>query len=160
MGKTKRNAGHWFENKIKNKDQCDLGNLWWDYTNPRCVQRIRRKSKTFYSQRLDPRTLKPLGWKEYESDYKAKSKRNARRAAKILVKIEAHTIMQEVWDDYWADMWSMDEDDWYENHPNWFDYSFTDEAEDYLELRRQQEDDFYENQNQTYELDWYYDEYC
>ena len=116
MGKTKRNAGHWFENKIKNKDQSELGNLWWGYTNPRCIQRIRRSSKTYYSQKLDPRTLKPLGWKEYDSDYKAKSKRNARRAAKIMVRIEAHIIMQEVWDDYWANMWSMDEDDWYENH--------------------------------------------
>lgn len=123
MGKTKRNAGHWFENKIKNKDQSELGNLWWDYTNPRCIQRIKRKSETFYTQKLDPRTLKPLGWKEYDSDYKAKSKRNARRAAKILIKIESHIIMQEVWDDYWADIWSMCEDDgWYENHSfvqNW-----------------------------------------
>ena len=123
MGKTRRNAGNWFENKIKNKDQCELGNLWWDYTNPRCIQRIRRNSKTFYSQKLDFRTLKPLGWKEYDSDYKAKSKRVARRAAKILIKIESHIIMQEVWDDYWVDMWSMCEDDgWYENHSfvqNW-----------------------------------------
>lgn len=133
MGKTKRNAGHWFENKIKNKDQCDLGNLWWDYTNPRCIQRIRSKSETFYSQRLDPRTLKPLGWKEYESDYKAKSKRNARRAAKILVRIEAHIIMQEVWDDYWADMWSKDEedDDWYENHPFNQDWEMDSYREEY-----------------------------
>ncbi len=131
MGKTRRNAEHWFEDKIKNKDQCDFGNIWWDYTNPRCIQRIRRKSETFYSQKLDPRTLKPLGWKEFYSDYKTKSKRNARRAAKILIKIESHIIMQEVWDDYFQDMWSMCEDDgWYENHSfvqNWEMESYREE---------------------------------
>lgn len=149
MGKTKRNAGHWFENKIKNKDQCDLGNLWWDYTNPRCIQRIRRNSKTYYSQKLDPRTLKPLGWKEYDSDYKAKSKRNARRAAKILIKTEAHIIMQEVWEDYWADMWSMDEDDWYEDY--YFDHDWE------MDFYREEYDFYYRYVNDLEDpWDFYY----
>ncbi len=158
MGKTRRHASNWMETRFKLGDPMCPDEV--HFFDGRYQAKMRNKNRSYMHEKLDPRSMKTLHWAEYGKWFKAKAKRTARHKAKILIKIEAHIIMQEVWDDYWAIMWSMDEDDWYENHPNRFDYSFDDEAEDYLELRRQQEDDFYENQNQTYELDWYYDEYC
>lgn len=132
MSRTYRTADHYTEWKIRIGER-DSWSKRWDYTDPRCIARMRNGTHSYHSNKIDPRSYKVSSWREYTGDTKVMAKRAARRNAKILIKIEAHIIMQEVWDEFWEELWSMDvdvdNDNWYEVLP--FDQDW--EMESYRE---------------------------
>lgn len=136
MGKTHRRAGNWMETRFK------LGDPMYpedrQFFDGRYRAKIRNGCQSYYREKIDPRSMKTLHWAEYGKWWKTTTKRCARHKAKIMVRLEAYEIMQIEWE-MEQESWWYDEDDWYKDDSNWFDYSFSDEADDYRKLRRQEE---------------------
>ena len=136
MSRTKRNASRWFEIRFK------LGDPLFPEDNTkffdgRYQAKMRNGMHSYHSNKIDPRTYKVLSWKEYGRDTKVMAKRAVRRNAKILINLETPIIMDEVLQDKQILMWE-DEGQCYD-HLTGFDYSYSDEAYDYNEQRRQEE---------------------
>ena len=135
MGKTKRNASRWMETRFKLGDpRFPEDNA--EFFDGRYQAKMRNGTHSYHSNKIDPRTYKVSSWREYGRDTKVMAKRAARRNAKTLVRFEALIIMDELWEDLWD---LMIADDWYDEDRMGFDFSYSDEAYDYAERRRQQE---------------------
>ena len=137
MSRTKRNASRWMEHKFKFGDTRYPEKNESHYFNRRYQEKMRNGNRSSYTIKLNPLTMKKATWDGYGSWAKAAAKRNARHQAKIIVTMLAHTQVQEDWADYWADQFN--DDDWYEDDSMEFNYSWSDEAYDYAEQRRQKE---------------------
>ena len=145
MGKIIRRASQWWERKFK------YGDTQYpdpEYADPRYQNKIRNRSRSYYCEKLDPRTMKTIHWAEYGTWYKAYSKRVARRAAKILILKETLEMMaeearleQEFWkereewdprwdlqfsiDEYWADRLQEEQERLYALDEEETDYSYS-----------------------------------
>lgn len=156
MGKTKRTASRWMESRFKLGDPMYPNET--HFFDGRYQNKIRNGHKTYMHEEIDPRSMKTLHWAEYSKGFKASAKRAARHKAKIMVIIECHQIMQE---EFQMEQELWDDEDWYDEDMMGFDFSYSDEARDYAEQRRREEEllDEYEYQSRMYQIDWYYDGY-
>ena len=136
MSRTKRNASHWFEIRFKLGDP-RFPEDDFEFFDGRYQAKMRNGMRSYHSKKIDPRTYKISTWKLYGRNAKLKAKRAARHNAKILIILETFIIMDEVWQDEQILMWE-DEDQYYDGLMS-FDYSYSDEAYDYNEQRRQEE---------------------
>lgn len=92
MGKTYRNAGHWWENRFKYGDPMYPSS---DYEDGRFQAQVRNRTRSYYHEKLDPRSMKTIHWAEMGKSYKNYAKRVARHAAKIMVLQETWAWIQE-----------------------------------------------------------------
>lgn len=155
MSRTYRTADHYTEWKIRIGEK-DSWSKRWDYTDPRSIARMRNGTRSYHSDKIDPRSYKVSSWREYTGDTKVMAKRAARRNAKILVRLESFIIMDEIWQDEQALMW--EDYDWYDEDHMGFDFSYSDEAYEYAEQRRREEmeDDYLDYGYDPYPMDWDY----
>ncbi len=79
MTRTSRQADQYTEWKIRIGEQTH-----WDYTNTRVVINMRKKTRSYYSDTLDPLSMKVTSWREYGKGLKACAKRKARHNAKLM----------------------------------------------------------------------------
>ena len=146
MGKTKRNASRWMESRFKLGDTQYPEENETHYFNGRYQNKMRNGNRSYYSMEIDPLSYKIISWRDYGNWAKRDARQAARHNAKLMVIKLAHTIMDELWQD----------DDWYDDHPMSFDFSYSDEAYDDAEQRRiKEEQNEYWNRYDPYE-DWDY----
>lgn len=136
MGKTKRNVSRWMETRFKYGDP-SFPKWNEDFFDSRYQNKIRNKNHSYHTEKIDPLSYKVASWREYGNWAKPLAKRAARHNAKLMIIKLAHTIMDEIWQDEQKLMW--EDDDWYDDHPMSFDFSYSDEAYEYAEQRRLEE---------------------
>lgn len=136
MGKTKRNASRWMESRFK------LGDTQypkWNethYFNGRYQNKMRNGIRNYYSMEIDPLSYKVISWKEYNHWAKRDARQAARHNAKLLMVKLTNEILLEIQMDLED---QLIDDDWYDEDMMDFDFSYSDEAYDYAEQRRQEE---------------------
>lgn len=141
MGKTHRNASYWWENRFKYGDPRYPEDT--SFFDKRYQMSVRYTMKTYYHEKLDPRSMKIIYWAEMGKGYKAYAKRVARRNAKTMLAKEAHEIIE---DDAWAkQIIIQDEED--KEFYNWLQYEM-DKAE--YEYERRQEELYYADIEEEY----------
>jgi hypothetical protein len=156
MSRTHRTASIWMESRFKWGDPNHPQENESHYFNGRYKAKTRNGSQSYHSNKIDPLSYKVASWKEYNSDVKLMAKRSARRAAKILVKKTTLTILLEIQINLEELM--IDYEDWYHTDESiGFDFTYSDEAYDYAEQRRQEEleDDYLYYGYEPY-MDWEY----
>lgn len=136
MGKTKRNVSRWMESRFKLGDTQYPEENETYYFNGQYQNKMRNGNRSYYSMEIDPLSYRVISWREYGNWAKRDAHQAARHNAKLLIIKMTNEIMQEFWEDYYTIPW---EDDWYDDHPMNFDYSYSDEAHDYAEGRRLEE---------------------
>ena len=159
MGKTHRQASIWYELHFKYGDTMfPEDNV--DFFNGRYQAKMRNQSCSYMCNKLDPRSMKVSSWADSGKWAKAAAKRCARHAAKILVNQETLTIMREIQEE-WRELWFSQ--DWHDEAYYGFDFSMSDEAYDYAEMRCQEEldamsyeDIYYEDQYDPWDYDFDY----
>ena len=158
MGKTKRNASRWMESRFKYGDP-SYPKWNEDFFDGRYQNKMRNGNRSRYSMEIDPLSYKVISWRDYGHWAKRDARQAARHNAKLIIIKLAYTIMDEIWQDEQKLMW--EDDDWYDDHPMSFDFSYSDEAYEYAEQRRLEEIQYDYEQRvwwSTYDPyeDWYY----
>lgn len=151
MGKTKRNTSRWMESRFKLGDTQYPEENETHYFNGRYQNKMRNGNRSYYALFIDPESMKVRCWREYGNWAKPLAKRAARHNAKLLVVKLTNEILIEQMQDL-EDLWA--EEEWYDEDMMGFDFSYSDEAYDYAEQRRQEEldDDYWD----YYRMDWDY----
>ena len=152
MGKTKRNASRWMETRFKLGDpQFPEENA--EFFNGRYQAKMRNGNRSYHSMEIDPLSYKVISWREYGNWAKRDARQAARHNAKLLMVKLTNEILLEIQMDL-EDLWT--EEQRYDEDYMGFDFSYSDEAYDYAERRRQEE--LEEEQEQR---DWWstYDPY-
>jgi hypothetical protein len=153
MGKTKRNASRWMETRFKLGDpRFPEDNA--EFFDNRYQNKMRNRNRSYYALFIDPKSMKVRCWRDYGNWAKAIAHRAARHNAKLLIiKITGEILIEQMQDleELWFD------DDWYDEDMMGFDFSYSDEAYDYAEQRRQEEleDDYLDYGYDPY-MDWDY----
>lgn len=153
MGKTKRNASRWMETRFKLGDTQYPEENETHYFNGRYQNKMRNGNRSYYALFIDPESMKVRCWRECGNWAKPLAKRAARHNAKLLVVKLTNEILIEQMQDLED---QLIDDDWYDEDVMGFDFSYSDEAYEYAERRRQEE--LEEEQEQR---DWWstYDPY-
>ena len=154
MGRTLRNASRWMETRFKLGDTQYPEENETHYFNGRYQNKMRNGNRSYYSMEIDPLSYKIISWRECSKWAKRAAHQAARHNAKIIITKNALTEMREFWEDYYSIPWF--DDDWYDEDYEAYDFSYSDEAYEYAERRRQEE--LEEEQEQR---DWWstYDPY-
>ena len=153
MSKTKRNASRWMESRFK------LGDSRYPEDNTqffdgRYQNKMRNGTHNYYSMEIDPLSYKVISWREYGHWAKRDAHQAARHNAKLLMVKLTNEILLEIQIDLED---QLIDDDWYDEDMMGFDFSYSDEAYDYAEQRRQEEleDDYLDYDYDPY-MDWDY----
>lgn len=135
MGKTKRNASHWMEYRFKYGDP-SFPKWNEDFFDGRYQNKMRNGNHSYHTGKIDPLSYRVASWREYGNWAKPLAKRAARHNAKLLMVKFTNEILLEIQMDL-EDLWT--EEQWYDEDYMGFDFSYSDEAYDYAEQRRQKE---------------------
>ena len=150
MARTKRNASRWMETRFKLGDtQYPEENV--EFFDGRYQAKMRNGNHSYHTEKIDPLSYKVASWREYGKWAKPLAKRAARHNAKLLmVKLTNEILIEQMQD--LEDLWT--EEQWYDEDMMDFDFSYSDEAYEYAEQRRQEEldDDYWD----YYRMDWDY----
>ena len=135
MGKTKRNASRWMESRFK------LGDPRYPEDNTqffdgRYQNKMRNGNHSYHAEKIDPLSYKVASWREYGHWAKRNAHQAARHNAKLLMVKLTNEILLEIQMDLED---QLIDDDWYDEDMMGFDFSYSDEAYDYAEQRRQEE---------------------
>lgn len=154
MGKTKRNASRWMESRFKFGDTQYPEENETYYFNGRYQNKMRSGNRNYYSMEIDPLSYKVISWREYGNWAKRDARQAARHNAKLLIMKLTNEILLEIQMDLEDQL--IDED-WYDEDYEAYDFSYSDEARDYAEQRRQEEleDDYLDYGYDPY-MDWDY----
>lgn len=136
MGKTKRNASRWMESRFKYGDPSYPEENETHYFNGRYQNKMRNGNRSYYSLEIDPLSYKDISWREYGHWAKRDARQAARHNAKLLMVKLTNEILLEIQMDL-EDRLIMEIEDWHNDMC--FDFSYSDEAYDYAEQRRQEE---------------------
>ena len=135
MSKTKRNASRWMESRFKLGDpRYPEDNV--EFFDGRYQNKMRNKTRNYYSMEIDPLSYKVISWREYGKWAKRDARQAARHNAKLLMVKLTNEILLEIQMDLED---QLIDDDWYDEDMMGFDFSYSDEAYDYAEQRRQEE---------------------
>jgi hypothetical protein len=134
MGKTKRNASRWMESRFKLGD-AEYPKWNEDFFDGRYQAKMRNGTRNYYSMEIDPLSYKVISWREYGKWAKRDAHQAARHNAKLqIIKLTNEIIIEQMQD--LEVLWF--EEEWYDEDYMGFDFSYSDEAYDYAERRRQQ----------------------
>lgn len=122
------------------------------YFNGRYQAKMRNGNHSYHTEKIDPLSYKVASWRDYGRDMKVLAKRKARHNAKLLIVKFTNEILLEIQMDLED---QLIDDDWYDEDMMGFDYSYSDEAYDYAERRRQEEMDECWDRYDPY-MDWEY----
>lgn len=136
MGKTKRNASRWMETRFKLGDTRYPEENESHYFNGRYQAKMRNGNTSYYSMEIDPLSYKVISWREYGHWAKRDARQAARHNAKLLMVKLTNEILLEIQMDLED---QLIDDDWYDEDMMGFDFSYSDEAYEYAERRRQEE---------------------
>lgn len=152
MSRTLRNASRWMEFRFKYGDP-SYPKWNEDFFDGRYQNKMRNKTRNYYSLKIDPLSYKVISWREYGNWNKRDARQAARHNAKLLMVKLTNEILLEIQMDLED---QLIDDDWYDEDMMGFDFSYPDEAYEYAERRRQEE--LEEEQEQR---DWWstYDPY-
>lgn len=150
MARTKRNASRWMESRFKLGDTQYPEENETHYFNGRYQNRMRNGNRSYYSMEIDPLSYKIISWREYGHWAKRDAHQAARHNAKLLMVKLTNEILLEIQMDLED---QLIDDDWYDEDMMSFDFSYSDEAYDYAEQRRQEEMDDYWDRYDPY-MDW------
>lgn len=151
MGKTIRRASSWMETRFKFGDTQYPEKNETHYFNGRYQNKMRNGNHSYHSMKIDPLSYKVISWREYDHWAKRAAHQAARHNAKIIITKNALTEMREFWEDYYSIPWF--DDDWYDEDYEAYNFSYSDEAYDYAEQRRQEE-----LEDEQDHRGWWYDE--
>lgn len=153
MSRTLRNASRWMESRFKLGDTQYPEENETHYFNGRYQNRMQNGNRSYYSMEIDPLSYKIISWREYGKWAKRDARQAARHNAKIMITKNTLTEMREFWEDFYSISW--DDDGW--DYEYGYDFSYSDEAYDYAEQRRQEEleDDYLDYGYDPY-MDWDY----
>ena len=149
MARTKRNASRWMESRFK------LGDTQYpeeneDFFDGRYQAKMRNGNHSYHAEKIDPLSYKVASWREYGKWAKRDAHQAARHNAKLLMVKLTNEILLEIQMDLED---QLIDDDWYDEDMMSFDFSYSDEAYDYAEQRRQEEMDDYWDRYDPY-MDW------
>lgn len=135
MSKTKRNASRWMESRFKLGDpRYPEDNV--EFFDGRYQNKMRNGNRSYYSMEIDPLSYKIISWREYGNWAKRDARQAARHNTKLLMVKLTNEILLEIQMDLED---QLIDNDWYDEDCMGFDFSYSDEAYDYAERRRQQE---------------------
>ena len=153
MGRTLRNASRWMESRFKLGDPAYPK---WneDFFDGRYQNKMRNGTHNYYSMEIDPLSYKVISWREYGHWAKRDAHQAARHNAKLLMVKLTNEILLEIQMDLED---QLIDDDWYDEDMVGFVFSYSDEAYEYAEQRRQEEleDDYLDYGYDPY-MDWDY----
>lgn len=125
------------------------------YFSGRYQAKMRNGNTSYYSMEIDPLSYKVISWREYGNWTKRDARQAARHNAKLLMVKLTNEILLEIQMDLED---QLIDDDWYdEDCMMGFDFSYSDEAYDYIERRKLEEleDDYLDFDYDPY-MDWDY----
>ncbi len=152
MARTKRNASRWMETRFKLGDpRYPEDNV--EFFDGRYQAKMRNGNHSYHTEKIDPLSYKVASWREYGKWAKRDARQAARHNAKLLMVKLTNEILLEIQMDLED---QLIDDDWYDEDMMDFDFSYSDEAYDYAEQRRQEE-----LENEQDQRDWWstYDPY-
>lgn len=154
MGKTKRSASRWMETRFKLGDTQYPEENETHYFNGRYQNKMRNGNRSYYFMEIDPLSYKVISWREYGHWAKRDAHQAARHNAKLLMVKLTNEILLEIQMDLED---QLIDDDWHDEDMMSFDFSYSDEAYEYAEQRRQEEleDDYLDYGYDPY-MDWDY----